>query len=390
MNIKDFLPLISIISEEKGFSFEKTKEIVEAAIAAAYKKEYCNKFHFIRVEIDIENNNINFFKVKSIVNEEMIYTEEEKTEIEEQKIYIKKEEQKIFFNEERHIMLKDAQKIDKTYSAGDEIIKKMETKEKFGRIAAQSAKQIILQKIKEAEKEIVLKEYLDKEGQIISGSVQGYDSGDVVFNLGRTLGVLLKEDQTYNEDYKIGERFNLYIKKIEKEGRGHFIFLSRNSPRLIEELFKLEVPEILSEQIEIKFIAREAGVRTKIAFAKKDENIDPIGSAIGPKGIRVMAIIDELRGERIDVIRHSDDIKEFIENSLSPAKIIKIQIKSDNFAEVFIFSDQIALAIGKEGQNIRLASKLTNHKIDIKKIEEIKEDDIKNTNENLENDENKE
>lgn len=378
MNIKDFLPLISIIAEEKGFTFEKTKEIVEAAIAAAYKKEYGNKAQIIKCIIEIESKKINFWKVMIVVDKKMIYTEKEIKKIEENGFQGEKEDQKIFFNEEKHIMLKEAKKINKKYKIKDEILNKLVEKEKYGRIASQSAKQVILQKIKEAEKELILKEYIDKEGEIVSGTVQRYENKDIIFYIGKTLGILFKEEQVYTENYKIGERFKLYILKIEKEGRGHFIFLSRSSPKLVEKLFELEVPEILSKQIEIKKITREAGNRTKIAFAKKDENIDAIGSAIGPKGVRVMAVIDELRGEKIDVIRYSDDITEFIENSLAPAKILKVNIIDPQTAEVIVPLDQVSLAIGKEGQNVRLASKLTGMKINIKKEKELEQSNEKN------------
>ncbi len=372
MNVKDFLPLISIITEEKGFTFEKTKEIVEAAIATAYKKEYGNRAQIVRCKIDIENKKIDFWKVWIVVDENIIYTKKEEEEIEKYGFKKEKEDQKLFFNEERHIMLKDAKKIDKKYKIQDEILEELEKKEEYSRIAAQSAKQVILQKIKEAEKELILKEYINKEGEIISATVQRYKDGNIIFDIGKTSGILYKEEQVYGENYKIGERFKLYIKKIEKESKGYFIFLSRNSPKLVEKLFEIEVPEILSEQIEIKAIAREAGNRTKIAFAKKDENIDAVGSVIGPKGIRVMTVISELRGEKVDIIRYSDNIEEFIKNSLYPAKIIKIEIQEPQIAKIIVPFDQISLAIGKEGQNVRLASKLTGYKINIKKEDEQK------------------
>jgi len=376
MNIKDFIPLISIISEEKGLAFEKAKEIVEAAIAAAYKKEYGKKSQIIRCKIDIDNRKIDFQRVKMVVDKDMIYSEKEKEEIEKHGFQREKNEEnpKIFFNEEKHIMLKDAKKIDKKYKVEDEILIELEPKEKYGRIAAQSAKQVLLQKMKEAEKELVLQEYIDRKGEIVSGTVQRYENGNIIFDLGKTLGVLPKEEQIYSENYKIGERFKLYITKIETESRGHFIFLSRASPKLIEKLFELEVPEIASGQIEIKGTAREPGNRTKIAFGKKDPEIDPIGSAIGPKGARVMTVINEFRTEKIDVIRYSDDIQEYIANSLSPAKILNVKIIEEGVAEVMVPADQVSLAIGREGQNVRLASKLTGWKIDIKKVEaEVKQ-----------------
>lgn len=367
MNIKEFIPMISLIAEEKNFSFEKTKEIVESAIAAAYKKEYGEKSQIIRCKIDIENKKINFWQVKIVVDKKMIRTDKEMKEKEKGLLVEKEDEKKFFFNEEKHIMLKEAKKIDKKFKVEDEVLFELESKEVYGRIAAQSAKQVILQKIKEAEKEKILEEYKDKEGEIVSGTVQRYEGPNIIFDLGKTLAVLPKEEQIYNENYKIGKRFKLYILKVEEDLRGHFVTLSRSSPKLIEKLFEMEVPEIGSGQIKIKAVAREAGNRSKIAFGKVDEEIDVIGSAVGPKGSRVIAVIDAFENEKIDIIRYSDDIEEYIENALSPAKIEKIEIKEDlKTAKVTVSADQIPLAIGRGGQNVRLASKLTGWKIDIK------------------------
>ncbi len=366
MNIKEFIPLISLIAEEKNLSFEKTKEIVEFAIAAAYKKEYGEKFQTIRCKIDIENKKIDFWHTKIVVDKKMIYTDKE-IEMKKAGTLIESEDnRRIFFNEEKHIMLKDAKKIDKNFKVGDETFFELEKKEEYGRIAAQSAKQVIMQKIKEAEKEIVFEEYKNKEGELISGIVQRYEGSNIVFDLGKTLALLPKEEQIYNENYKIGERLKLYILKVEEDVKGYFIILSRSSSKLIEKLFEMEVPEIVSGQVEIKAIVREAGNRTKVAFSKKDENIDVIGSVVGPKGIRIMAVVNEFKNEKIDVIKYSDNIEEFIKNALSPAKVEDIKIKEFKTAEVIVSPDQIPLAIGREGQNVRLASKLTGWNIDIK------------------------
>ncbi len=266
-------------------------------------------------------------------------------------------------------MVQDAKKIKPKIKAGEELEMALETKSDYGRIAAQTAKQVILQKIREAEKEAVLSEYQSKEGEIISGIVQRVEGRSIFFDIGKTLGILTREEQVPGEFYRPGQRLKVYILKVDKTPKGPIVYLSRAYPKLISKLFELEVPEISSGQVQIKSIAREAGSRSKIAVASSADGIDPIGSAVGQRGTRVMAVINELGGEKIDIIEHSDDPSKYISNSLSPAKVLEIKIMPKNKAVAIVPEDQLSLAIGKEGQNVRLAAKLTGWKIDVRATE---------------------
>jgi N utilization substance protein A len=357
MDIKSIKPLIDLISEEKNIEKEKVIESLESALAAAYKKEYGKKGQIIRAKIDFEKGTVNFFQVKQVVDNSMVYFET-------------KEEGKIKFNPEKHILEEEAKKINPEIKKGEELIIPLETKEDFGRIAAQTAKQVIIQKIREAEKESIFQEYKSKEGQVISGIVQRIEGKTVFLNLGRTLGTLLKEDQVPGEFYRVGQRLKVYIKQVELTPKGPNVFVSRSHPKLVSKLFEMEVPEIGAGQVKIYSIAREPGLRTKIAVAALVEGIDPIGAMVGHKGTRVQMVINELGGEKIDIIEYSEDPKKYIANSLAPAKVKEVQILSENKALALVTPDQLSLAIGKDGQNVRLASKLTGWKIDVKPIEE--------------------
>jgi len=263
-------------------------------------------------------------------------------------------------------MLEDAKKEKKTIKAEEELEIPLVTKKDYGRIAAQTAKQVVLQKIREAEREMVLEEYKSKEGEIASGIVQKVEGRNVYVDIGKTLGLMPREEQVYGEFYKTGQRLKFYIMKVDETPRGPIVLLSRAYPKLISKLFELEVPEISQGQVEIKSIAREAGSRSKIAVESKEDGIDPIGSAVGQRGTRVMAIINELGGEKIDIIEWSENPDEFITNALSPAKVEEVRILPKNRALCIVPEDQLSLAIGKEGQNVRLAAKLTGWKIDVR------------------------
>ncbi len=302
----------------------------------------------------------------------MIFSEEELNEMKEKKLEIideKGEKKKVRFNSERHMMLKDAKEIKPKIKVGEELEIALETKSDYGRIAAQTAKQVILQKIREAEKEAVLSEFQSKEGEIISGIVQRIEGRSIFFDIGKTLGILIREEQVPGEFYRPGQRLKVYILKVEKTPKGPVVYLSRAYPKLISKLFELEVPEISSNQVQIKSIAREAGSRSKIAVASSVEGIDPIGSAVGQRGTRVMAVINELGGEKIDIIEYSEDPAKYISNSLSPAKVLEVKIMPKNKALAIVPEDQLSLAIGKDGQNVRLAAKLTGWKIDVRASE---------------------
>jgi len=369
MDIKSFTSAIAQIAEEKGIPYDKVIESIEQAIAAAYKKDYGEKGQVIKAKLEPGTGNVKFWQVKLVVDKSMILSEEEMEEIKETRKEIqegKEEEKKVRFNAERHILVSDARKVKPKIKSGEELEIALETKSDYGRIAAQTAKQVILQKIREAEKEVVLLEYQSKEGEIISGIVQRAEGRNIFFDLGKTFGILTREEQVPGEFYRPGQRLKVYILKVEKTPKGPVVFLSRAYPKLISKLFELEVPEISSDQVQIKSIAREAGSRSKVAVASSVEGIDPIGSAVGQRGTRVMAVINELGGEKIDIIEYSEDPAKYIINSLSPAKVLEVRIMPKNKALAMVPEDQLSLAIGKDGQNVRLAAKLTGWKIDVR------------------------
>ena len=387
MDIKNFTSAISQIAEEKGIPYEKIIESIEAAIASAYKKDYGEKGQIIKAKLDPKSGEIRFWQIKLVVDKSMIYSEEELAKLKEKKKVLTLEtetieegEKKVKFNPERHIMIEEAKKIDSKIKPSRELKILLKTQEDYGRIAAQTAKQVILQKIREAERESILEEYKSKEGEIVSGIVQRIENRNVFFDIGKTLGILTKEEQVPGEFYRPGQRLKVYVLKVEETPKGPVVFLSRGYPKLISKLFELQVPEISSGQVLIKSVAREAGYRTKIAVESKTEGIDPIGSAVGQRGTRVQAVINELGGEKIDIIEHSDDPEKYIANSLSPAKVLEVKIMPKNKALAIVPEDQLSLAIGKDGQNVRLAAKLTGWKIDVRspeKMEEVEEKEIK-------------
>lgn len=380
MDIKNFTSAISQIAEEKGIPLEKVIGSIETAIAAAYKKDYGERGQLIKAKLNPETGGVKFWQIKLVVSEEMIYSEEELEKLKSASAKAtvdkeKKKEEKIRFNPERHIMLKEAKKIKKGVKAGEELEMSLKTREDYGRIAAQTAKQVILQKIREAERETIFEEYKSKEGEIVSGIVQRTEGRNVLIDIGKTLGVLPREEQVFGEFYKPGQRLKVYILKVEETSKGPAVFLSRAYPKLISKLFELEVPEISQGQVVIKSIARESGSRSKIAVESKEEGVDPIGSAVGQRGSRVIAVINELGGEKIDIIEYSDDPEKFIANALSPAKVLEVKIMPKNKALCLVPEDQLSLAIGKDGQNVRLAAKLTGWKIDVRAAGETAEEE---------------
>ena len=382
-DLRGFSSAIAQIAEEKGISAQKVIESIEMAIAAAYKKDYGKKGQIIKAKLDPESGQVKFWQIKSVVTKSMIYSEEELEKIkekipEEDSSFSKAGEGKVRFNLEKHIMLDEAKEINPKIKAGEELETALEAKEDYGRVAAQTAKQVILQKIREAEKESIFGEYKSKEGEIISGIVQRVEGRNIFFDIGKTLGILTREEQVPGEFYRPGQRLKIYILKVEETPKGPIIFLSRAYPKLISKLFELEVPEIQANQVQIKSIAREAGSRSKIAVASILDGIDPIGATVGQKGTRVGAVINELGGEKIDIIEYSEDPEKYLANSLSPAKVLDVKIEPKNKALVIVPEDQLSLAIGKDGQNVRLAAKLTGWKIDVRgpgKTEEVKEEE---------------
>ncbi len=377
MDLKTFTSALAQIAEEKKISKESVLESIEAAMVAAYKKEYGKKGQIIKAKLDPRTGGAEFWQVKLVVDKDMLYSDKE---LEELKVLPLDEEKlaeapgKLRFNPERHILLEEAGKINPEIKAGEELKIVLETKNDFGRIAAQTAKQVIIQKIREAEKKAIFNEYKSKEEEVISGIVQRIEGKNVYLNIGRTLGLLPREEQVPGEFYRIGQRLKVFVLKVEDMPKGPLIILSRSYPKLVSKLFELEVPELANKQVEIKSIAREPGSRTKIAVFSKEEGIDPIGAVVGQKGTRVQAVINELGGEKIDVIEYSDDPKKYVANSLSPAKVLEIKIRPKNKALVLVPQDQLSLAIGKDGQNVRLAAKLTGWKIDVRSPEKVDEE----------------
>ena len=380
MELKDFSSAIAQIAEEKGISPQKVIETIEQALAAAYKKDYGKKGQIIRAKLDPESGGVKFWQVKLVVDKSMIYSESEleklKTLPEEEKIdltEVKSGKEKIRFNLEKHIMIEDAKKIESKIKVGEELIIPLETQKDYGRIAAQTAKQVIMQRIREEEKESILQEFRSKEGEIISSIVQRIEGQNVFLDIGKTLGILTKEEQVPGEFYRPGQRLKVYLLKVEETPKGPLILLSRAYPKLVSKLFELEVPEISANQVQIKSIAREAGSRTKIAVVSITEGIDPIGATVGQRGTRVQAVISELGGEKIDIIEYSEDPEKYIANSLSPAKVLEVKIMPKNKALAIVPEEQLSLAIGKNGQNVRLAAKLTGWKIDVRSPEKKEE-----------------
>jgi len=365
-DLKTIHTVLDQMEQEKGIPREKILEAIEMSLASAYKKEYGKKGQIVRADFDLDSGKVEFSQVKIVVDESMIKPELEEGE-EENKEEIAEDDTRIRFNPEQHIMIEDAKRIKKDVELEDEVVFPLESKSDFGRIAAQTAKQTIIQKIREAEKVSVSKEYEGKQGDIISGTVQRIERGNIFVDMGRATGILPFEEQIRGERYKQGERIRAYLYSVEETSKGVFLKLSRTHPQFLHKLFEIESPEIASGIVEIKGIVREAGSRSKVSAYSTDEHIDPIGSLVGQRGVRVSTIMSELGGEKIDIIEWSDDIKKYIEDSLSPAKILGIEIDEDSkIATVEVAEDQQSLAIGKGGQNVRLAAKLTGWKIDIK------------------------
>jgi transcription termination/antitermination protein NusA len=360
-DLKVINSVLTQLEEERGIPKEKVLEAIELALATAYKKEYGKRGQIVRAKFDINSGKVEMYQVKVVADESTVVMEEESEEITEEL-----PEGVSVFNPEHHIMINDAKLIKKDPKVGEELIFPLEDKGDYGRIAAQTAKQVIMQKIREAEKDSVMLEYGKRDGEIVTGTVQRIERGNIYIEMGRATGILPYEEQIPGERYSQGERVRAYLFKVEDSGRGVFLRLSRSHPKFLEKLFLAEAPELANGTVVVKSIAREPGSRTKIAVATTDSHIDPVGSMVGQRGVRVTTVMSELGGEKIDIIEWNEDPKKFIEESLSPAKIMSIDIDANAMmAKVKVSPDQQSLAIGKGGQNVRLAAKLTGWKIDI-------------------------
>lgn len=379
-DLKVINSVLDQLEEERGIPREKMIEAIEIALATAYKREYGKRHQIIRASFDIATGKTEFYQVKIVVDKNQVRIEDEEDEHKEVSVdksssapatanTEEPEDERVRYNSEHHMFLEDAIKIKKDAQVDDELVFPLEAKENYGRIAAQTAKQVIIQKIREAEKVSMLEEFGQRQGDIINGTVQRIERGNIFIDCGRATGLLPYDEQIPGERYRQGERIRTYLYSIDESPRGIFLRLSRSHPKFLEKLFEMEVPELTNGTVEIKVVAREAGSRSKIAVVSHDEHIDPVGSLVGQRGVRVSTVMSELSGEKIDVIEWSENPAQFIEEALSPAKVIDITVdESENKASVEVSEDQQSLAIGKGGQNVRLAAKLTGWKIDIQSL----------------------
>lgn len=375
LDLKLLNTALTEMEDERGIPRERLMEAIEQALATAYKKEYGKRGQIIRAVFDQSVGTTNFEQVKLVVDETMLKAEDEEVdEAESDENELTPEEgKKVRFDTEKHIMIENARLIKKDVELGEELVFPLETKDDFSRIAAQTAKQVIIQKIREAEKDAALAEFGQKAGDIVMGHVQRFERGNLYVDLGRVTAIMPYDEQIPGERYRPGERIRALLLNVDETSRGIFLKLSRAHPEFLEALFAIEAPELQSGAVEVKSIAREAGARSKIAVYANDTHIDPVGSLVGQRGVRVSTVMSELGGEKIDIIEWSPDSAEFIEDSLSPAQVMNVTIESEadetndvrGHAIVEVAPDQQSLAIGRGGQNVRLAAKLTGWKIDI-------------------------
>ena len=345
----EFIEALDELEKDRGIDKDILIDTIEQALLTAYKKNFGSAQN-VRVEVDRVKGDVRVFSQRVVVDESDLYD----TFLE--------------------IELKDAREISPNYELGD-IIENEVTPKDFGRIAAQTAKQVVVQRIREAEREIVYNEFMDKENEIVTGEVARVNKNIVYVNLGRIEAIMTQAEQIPGEHYQAGQKIKVYILEVKKTNKGPQIVVSRSHPGLVKRLFEFEVPEIFEGIVQIKSVSREAGSRTKMAVKSIDEKIDPIGACVGPKGSRVKNIVDELGDEKIDIIKYSDDPAEYISASLSPSKVERVEVNEEEKSALVVVPDyQLSLAIGKEGQNARLAAKLTNWKIDIKSESQAKQE----------------
>lgn len=379
MDLKELSSAVQQIASEKGIPAERVIGAIEAAIAAAYKKEYRKKTEVVKAKFDSKTGDLKFWQVKIVVDPSEVRIIEEGEETLEQKSFENEEEKLPRYNSDRHIFLEEAKELKSDVKLGEELEFILESHADFGRIAAQTAKQVVLQSLREAERASVREEFAGKEGQIVSGIIQRFDRGNVYVDLGRVTGIMFHNESIPGEHYRIGERMRFFVLAVQDDARRPGIVLSRSHPKFVSKLFEMEVPEISDGTVEIKQIAREAGSRAKIAVFSKQDGVDPVGSAVGQRGTRVMAVTNELGNEKIDIIEWAEDPEKYIGYSLSPAKVKMVEILPRREAKVLVEEDQLSLAIGKGGQNVRLAAKLTGWKIDVRsqsRPEEVQEGGI--------------
>ncbi len=380
MNGKEFKAAVQLLVKEKGISEDVIYEAMQLALTSAYKKNY-HSLSNVRVNIDSESGDIHVYSFKTVVPdnyeelEEWDLLEEKENSDEEKEDEEKKEP--FIFDERIHIPLEEARKIVPNIEVGETIEEEVTPKD-FGRVAAATAKQVVVQKIREAERNTILNEYQDKQDELVSGIVEMEDARNYYIGLGKTQGILPKTEIIPGETIKMGSNIKVYITKVESNSKGPIILLSRCHYGFVKRLLELEIPEINEGIILVYSVAREAGVRTKVAVYSENAKVDPIGACIGEKGMRIANILKELNGEKIDIIEYSKDSQQFIKNALSPAKDPHVFITDEkkNEALVVVDKENFSLAIGKKGLNVKLASRLTHFKIDVKTYEQAKEEGI--------------
>ncbi len=388
--MSDITKAIQILCDEKNLSYEAVMETIETALAAAYRKDFGNKQQNIKVKFDPETADMKAWDVKTVVEDiaedVLLAAQEEMTKRREK---AKEENRELTdeetadlprFNPKTELMLAAAKEVDKKAKVGDVLEITLEIPGAFGRMAAQTAKQVIIQKIREAERNMVFGDFKAQEGQLLVGTVQRVEGRKVLVDFGKVSGVLFGDNQVSRDNYRPGARMKFYVLSVNMGQRGPEISLSRSSGKLVEEIFKQEIPEIESGVVKIKGVARDAGYRSKVAVQTDDEAIDPVGACIGQRGSRINTIIEELGGEKIDIIDFSEDAVSYISKALSPAKVASVELNTgEKTANVSVASDQFSLAIGRNGQNVRLASELTGWKINLKDLggeQEISSDEI--------------
>nr|WP_125754757.1 transcription termination factor NusA [Lacticaseibacillus hegangensis] len=359
---KEMIEALDALETEKGVKKEVVIEALEDALASAYKRNY-DQAQNVDVEFDKDQGDIHVYAVKEVTEE--------------------------VFDSRLEVSLKDALAINKAYEVGDKIKFEVTPKD-FGRIAAQTAKQVIMQRVREAERGIIYDEYSQYENEIMTGEVERRDNKFIYVNLGKIEAVLGRGDQMPNEQYEPHDRIKVFVSKVENSSKGPQVFVSRTNPGLVKRLFEQEVPEIFDGTVEIAGIAREAGDRTKIAVRSTNPSVDPVGTTVGPRGARVQAVVNELSGENMDVVQYEEDPVDYIANALNPAQVIAVQFNdedNDRSCTVIVPDYQLSLAIGKKGQNARLAAKLTGYKIDIKAesdVEFVDDDELEENDEQIE------
>lgn len=346
VDYKEFIMAMDELEKERGLKKEYLIESLETALIMAYKKNFDSQEN-AKVTINAETGEVHLYTVKKVVEE--------------------------LENPNLEISIKDAKKIDKKLAFGDDAYIEIIPKD-FGRIAAQTAKQVVVQKIREAERNMTFTEYTDKKGQIVSGIVQKVEGGTVIVDLEKLEGIMSEREQIPTENYTVNQTLKGYVMNVERGLKGNpQVVFSRSHPEFVKKLFEFEIPEIYEGLIEVKSVSRDAGSRSKVAVYSANPNIDPVGSCVGQKGVRIQNIINELNGEKIDVIEWNEDPAIFIASALLPARVLAVDIKEEKFAQVIVPDDQLSLAIGKAGQNARLAARLTNWKIDIKSETQFRE-----------------